>query len=123
MNLNNLRLQCNELRSTCHKNINRICELTVKHTNLAEHLQSYLKMCLVIESLCNYINNCCCNAESVSKNMLNELNSQCKSMSKKCKDLHKHLNNSDSNYIRCVSIMKQCDKMCLMCSSKKSNKK
>ena len=124
MNLNNFRLQCNEIGTNCHKNVNRICEMTVKHTHLAEHLQSYLKMCLLLECLCNYGNNCCCNAEFVSKHILNEVNSKCKDMSKKCKDLHKHLNNADSKYIRCVTLMNCCDKMCSMCvSGKKSMKK
>ena len=120
LNLYSLRDECTELANYCHKNINRIIELMGKHPNNAKLLGEYTKLNIVLEKLCSYISSCCCNADHVSKYIINEYASQCKQMVKLCIQLKQYLNRDDSDYIRC-------DKMVKICSNKyiknKSNKK
>ena len=114
-NLHVLREHCTQIQLTCHKNVNRILELMVNHSSgskdnssICGHLSQYAKCCLVLEKLCDYINNCCCNQDAVSQHSLRELNMKCSKISKCCKGLMKVLEKKEHEYIRCGMMHELC---------------
>jgi len=113
--LNILRDTCEELQLLCHRNVNRILECMTTHPDHCKHLQNYVKKCIVMEQLCCYMANTCCNEDCVSGHMLKEKKEKCNEMCKICDDLKKVLSKDKCDYIRC-------DKMISMCKSKKSKK-
>lgn len=118
VNLNEMRINCSNLQICCHKNINRILELMVQHSEFSQLLNEYAKKSLVLEKLCDYVCNCCCNNSGVSRHLQSELKQQCKSMSSICNKLIKTLPSNKSKYIRCDVV----SKMCLLKNNKKSRK-
>ena len=117
--LHSFRTRCSSIQSCCHKNINRILELMVKHPNNSKHLEKYAKLCLVNEKLCEYLCNCCCNSDKISKYMLLEYKEKCGEMSKLCKKLIGVLSAKDAKYVRCSELHSLCTSSI---SSKKTNK-
>lgn len=114
------RKRCSKIQSCCHKNINRILALMVKLPKHSKHLEQYAKLCLVHEKLCEYLCNCCCNSDKVSKFILLEYKEKCSEMSKLCKNLIGVLSAKDAKYIRCSELNSLCVSSI---SSKKTNKK
>lgn len=116
INLYSLREESTELSIHCHKNINRIIELMTKDTKNAKLLGEFTKSCLVLEKLCEYISNCCCNADIVSKHIMYEYTNRCSHMANLCKKIKQYLTKDDAEYIRC-------DKMVKLCNNKHGRKK
>lgn len=117
-NLHTLRKACVKIQSTCHKNVNRVLELMVDHSGFpqnsstCEQLSQYCKCCLVLEKLCDYIHNCCCNADEISDHCLNELDMKCDRMCKCCEGLMAVLEPNQHEYIRCEIMHRMCSHLC-----------
>ena len=97
--LYSFRSNCEELGSKCHKNVNKILSAMNKYPlsrnntqdnynnynnynthKVQQNLQVYIKCCLNMEKLCNYLCDCCCNFEKISSFMINEYNNKCNKM-------------------------------------------
>jgi len=113
--------ECSMLQRTCHRTINRILELMVKHPEHSKNLCKYAKKCMVMEKLCDYVCGCCCNNDDVSINMMKELREKCSSLKEIAFNLHNELPKDKSEYIRCQIMVKLCDDR--MGSSKRKSKK
>ena len=118
--LYSLREDSSSLQTMSHININRILELMTQHHDISEKLRVYAQCCIVMEKLCDYICNSCCNADFVSDFSLKELSLKCKEMKSCCVDLHSIMPKEKSEYIRCEKMLKLCDKV--MKHDKKSKK-
>ena len=103
-----MREQCTEIQLCCHKNVNRILELMGKHHEHAAHLEKYAKLCLVLEKLCDYVSNCCCNQDSLSMHCVHELKSKCGGITKVCHNLLNHLESDVADYVRCQHMCDLC---------------
>jgi len=103
--------ECSELQHSCYKNVNRILEKMTQYPECCSDLELYTKQCLVMSKLCDYLCNCCCNAECISSHSLKELKSKCKNIKKSCNMISKKLPKECSVYIRCDSIPKLCNKL------------
>ena len=116
---------CSLLQKMCHRTINRILELIVKHPEHSKILSEYVKMCIVMEKLCDCISCNCCNDDSVSKNLIRELSDKCLDLKHTVLKLHKELPKEKSEYIRCKMIADLCDKRIISSKStkRKSTKK
>jgi len=117
-----MREQCTEIQLCCHKNVNRILELMGKHHDHAAHLEKYAKLCLVLEKLCDYVSNCCCNQDSVSMHCFHELKSKCGAITRVCEDLLNHLEQDVAEYIRCQHMCDLCHPFTKKMSGKKGRK-
>ena len=111
---------CLMLQKTCHRTINRILELMVKHPDHSKNLSKYAKKCMVMEKLCEYVCGSCCNDDYVSVNMMAELRDKCRELKEIANLLHSELPKDKSEYIGCQMLSKLCDKRM---GSKKSKKK
>lgn len=109
--LYSLREDGNELQNMAHININRILELMTHHQEISEKLRMYAQSCIVMEKLCDYVCNCCCNADFVSDFSLKELAVKCSEMKMCCSELHSSMPKEKSDYIRCKKMMVLCDKV------------
>ena len=112
--------ECSMLQKTCHRTINRILELMVKHPEHGKNLSKYAKMCMVMEKLCEYVCGCCCNDDNVSGHMMSELREKCIELKDIANVLHSELPKDKSVYIRCQIVVKLCD---ARMGSNKSGKK
>ena len=101
-------MHCTQLQLCCHKNVNRIIELMCEFPKLNNELSKFSKCCLVMEKLCDYMNNCCCNSDKISKHSMSEYKMKCSELVKICYKLNKDLNKKKSDYIRCTIISKLC---------------
>ena len=117
-----LRKDCTEIQLCCHKNVNRILELMGKHHEHAAHLEKYAKLCLVLEKLCDYVSNCCCNQDMVSMHCFNELKSKCCGIAKVCSKLSEGLDHETAEYIRCKQMCHLCGPFTPKKSMSKRNK-
>ena len=106
MNLVKLREHCTELQIMCHKNINRILEMMVKHPDHGDHLNKYAKLCIVMEKLCEYISSSCCNQDKVSKHIICERKEKCIDLCAICDKLCEVLPKDVIKYIRCKETSK-----------------
>ena len=114
---------CFMLQKTCHRTINRILELMVKHPEHSKNLSKYAKKCMVMEKLCEYVCGCCCNDDNVSIHMMSELREKCRELKDISNVLNSELPKDKSLYIRCEIVSKLCDKRMGSTRSKKSHKK
>ena len=110
-NLYLLREDANTLQNMAHKNINRILELMTKHHDISQKLRIYAQCCIVMEKLCDYVCNCCCNADFVSDFLLKELVLKCDEMKICCSELYSLMPKEKSEYIRCKKMIVLCDKV------------
>lgn len=99
---------CKKLQECCHNTVNRILELMTKHPEHCNDLCNYVKECLVMDKLCDYLCSCCCNSDNISNNMMKEYKDKCSSMEKICKKLLKHMPKKECKYIRCEEMVKLC---------------
>ena len=121
--LYSLREDGNELQKMAHININRILELMTQQHDISEKLRMYAQCCIVMEKLCDYVCNCCCNADFVSDFLLKELVLKCGEMKICCSELHSLMLKEKSDYIRCKKMMVLCDKVIKHKKSLKKPKK
>ena len=123
LNVYKIKRDITNIQKCCHEVLNRVLDLMVKYPKHCGHLNKYAKECLVMERLCDYICNCCCNAPTVSLHIMNECNEKCNGMIDICDNLIKcGLPNKECNYLRCDEMIKLCNKPSSK-SSKKSTKK
>ena len=106
MNLIKLREHSTQLEIMCHENLNRVLEMMVKHPSHGEDLNKYAKLCLVLESLCDYIRTCICNQDKVSKHIMNEKKEKCDDLCAICDKLCEVLPKDVIKYIRCKETSK-----------------
>ena len=90
-----------------------------KYPNNSKLLGQYTKLNILLEKLCEYISSCCCNADHVSKYIINEYASQCKQMVQLCIHIKQYLNRDDADYIRCDNMIKICNNKYIRSKSKK----
>lgn len=109
--LYSIREDCSKLQEMSHININRILELMTQHHKISVKLKNYAKCCMVMEKLCDYICNCCCNADFVSDFSIAELLDKCLKMKNCCLELNNLLSKEKSEYIRCIKMISLCDKI------------
>jgi hypothetical protein len=115
---------CVELGNTCHNTKNRVieklcdCEDSHKKT-----LASFLKCLMVMECLCNYLNCCCCEHESLSSHSLSELKLKCSKISTCCGNIKKHMSKDVQTYLNCEKIVSLCSQCKQITTKHKQSKK
>ena len=111
------RESCEVVDKLCHTTINRIVSCMNKHPNNCELLGDYLKICIVMEKLCNYCCTTCCNSnEGLSKYILKEVNDKCNIIILCCKNINKtKIPKKDVKEIRCDKLTKACKNLIKMC--------
>ena len=119
-----LKADVTEFKNLCSYTQNRVIEKMIEcNEEASKHMASYLRCLLVNEALGNYISLLCCKLDSVSFNMIKELNLSCKRISKCIKMLEKHLPKNDQKYVRLAEIKRSCSKCSNYYKLKKHSKK
>lgn len=122
-NLYTMGKLCGDCGKLCSKNMNRLLEKMsiLDNKKSVSLLVELSKLSIVMEYLCSYISNLCCNVEKISKFALSELKDKCKKMidlSKKIKvELKKEKNSSNLiKYIKCDEFIKICSNIHTKCN-------
>lgn len=120
MDLNKCKNICESLGKCSHNTKNRIIEkMVLAEKKQREMLADYLKKIIVIESLCNYICTCCCEAEHLTRNISQELKSKCQEIVKLCNKISSSTDFAE--YINCSKMIQLCNSCST--SPKKTKKK
>ena len=108
---------CKIVDDLCHNTLNRIVEHMDKYNEHCKELGNYVKLCIVMEKLCNYCCTVCCNIDSgISKHTLKECELKCNSIVECCKKIMKtKMSKKDLKYIRCDEMSKACTNLIKMC--------
>ena len=121
--LYNIGKLCGDCNRLCSKNMNRVLEKIslLDNKKSVQLLSDFAKLSIVMEYLCSYVSNLCCNEENLSKFIIGELKNKCKKMidlQKKIKTSLKNEKNSTQliKYIRCNEIMSICSKIHSKCT-------
>ena len=104
---------CNALETACYRNVNRCLAVMCDYPEHSTLLSSFIKQCILLNKLCGYACNCCCNADHVSSHCVAELKMKCKKLKQTCSEIKKVLPKAASKYIRCSSLPRMCSK-CIM---------
>jgi hypothetical protein len=108
---------CKIVDELCHNTLNRIVTHMEKYHDHCKELGDYVKLCVVIEKLCNYCCTICCNDTGLTDHSLKECKLKCNSMIKCCKTLNKtKISKTDLKHIRCEEMIKACNNLVKMCN-------
>ena len=109
------KIACKNVDSLCHNSLNRIVEHMNKYHDHSNELGEYVKLCVVMEKLCNYCCSICCNCK-ISKHLLNECKLKCSLMIKCCDKINKtKISKKDKDYMSCDKMDKECKALMKMC--------
>ena len=109
------KIACKNIDDLCHTSLNRIVEHMNKYHNHSKELGDYVKLCVIVEKLCNYCCSICCNC-NISKHLLNECKLKCSLMVKCCAEINKtKMSKKDLKYIRCDEMIKACNNLVKIC--------
>lgn len=113
---------CGDCKRLCSKNMNRILEKIslLNNKEAIELVSDFAKLSIVMDYLCSYVSNLCCNEENLSKFIISELKNKCKKMIDLLKKIKKVLKNEKNStqlikYIRCDEIISICTKIHSKC--------
>ena len=108
---------CKSIEDLCHNTLNRIVEHMSKYHNHSKNLGEYVKLCVVMDKLCNYCSSACCNVSSgISNNLLKECKLKCTLMVNCCTQIKKtKMVKKDIEYIRCDKMIKSCTNLMKLC--------
>jgi len=100
----------------CHNTLNRIIDQMNKNPEHCKKLGEYVKLCIIVEKLCNYSCSICCNC-NITKHLLNECKVKCSLMVKCCSEIEKiKISKKDKDHISCGKMSKICKKLMKMCN-------